>query len=513
MLTRLYSANPGGLHQEPIEVEVDVRRGLPKFEIIGCVENATKEGKSRILSALKNSSYELNEQKITVNLAPSGLPKLGAGFDLPIALGILTSSGIIKDHTTLKNTFLFGEVGLNGRIKNVPQTFCYFSIAKAFRFSQIICSRESLEFAHPLGDMPVTAAATLGELVDHLNGQKPIQLPPADLPGTLTPAYNTSALDFSVIRGQDEAIRALTIAAAGGHHILLIGPPGVGKTLLSRCFQGILPNLTDQQAYETQHLYSLANIERPPTLFTLPPYRSPHHSISYAGLVGGGSREVLPGEVSLAHNGILFLDELGEFRRDALEALREPLETGTVSISRARHRISFPSRFQLLASSNPCPCGYWGIRGRQCHCSAFQLLKFRSKFSGPLFDRIDMHIPLRSVGVDEIEGPRSKAPTTPELRDIIAHARQIQNDRLKKWGLFENSQIHETIFHDVCIAHDKAKTLLKKTIEHHQLSVRSYFRIFKVARTIADMDESDIIHTHHMEESIRYKTQNENFAL
>jgi magnesium chelatase family protein len=503
LIVKIISGAILGIESYPVEVEVDTSSGLPQFSTVGLPDAAVKESKDRIKSAIKNTGYRFPKHRVTVNLAPADIKKEGTGFDLPIAIGILAAEDIVG-RTKLKEYMLIGELSLDGRIKGVHGALSASYQAKNMGLKGIVVPRDNAVEAAMVEAIDVIAVDYLHHVVEYFNDVKDITPTTIDVSDLFTKSLLSSD-DFSDVSGQDQAKRALEIAAAGGHNIIMVGPPGSGKTMLARRLLTILPDPTIQEAIETTKIFSVAGlIEKKETVLTTRPFRAPHHSISDAGLVGGGHNP-RPGEISLAHNGVLFLDELPEFRRNVLEALRQPLEDGTVTIARAATTITYPASFMLIAAMNPCPCGYFTDPQRACRCTAQQIRNYRSKISGPLLDRIDIHIEVPAVRYKELS-----AQSTGESSEIIMkrvnRARDKQKQRFQNIGTNNNANMTNKAIKQFCVLDDDSHRLIEMAIDKLGLSARAYTRILKVARTIADLEEERNIRAHHISEAIQYRT-------
>ena len=503
MIVKIISGAILGIESYPVEVEVDTSSGLPQFSTVGLPDAAVKESKDRIKSAIKNAGYRFPKHRVTVNLAPADIKKEGTGFDLPIAIGILAAEDIVA-RTKLKEYMLIGELSLDGRIKGVHGALSASYQAKNMGLKGIVIPRNNAVEAAMVEAIDVIAVDYLHHVVEYFNGTKDITPTTIDVSDLFSKSLLSSD-DFSDVSGQDQAKRALEIAAAGGHNIIMVGPPGSGKTMLARRLLTILPDPTIQEAIETTKIFSVAGLlEKKETVLTSRPFRAPHHSISDAGLVGGGHNP-RPGEISLAHNGVLFLDELPEFRRNVLEALRQPLEDGTVTIARAATTITYPASFMLIAAMNPCPCGYFTDPQRTCRCTAQQIRSYRSKISGPLLDRIDIHIEVPAVRYKELS-----AQSTGESSEIIMkrvnRARENQKKRFKTIGTKNNANMTNKEIKIFCALDDDSHRLIEMAIDKLGLSARAYTRILKVARTIADLEEERDIQAHQISEAIQYRT-------
>jgi magnesium chelatase family protein len=500
MISRITTATIHGIDGIKIDVEVDLSYGLPAFNIVGLPETAVKESKERVRAAIRNSGFEFPGDRITINLAPADVRKEGSSFDLPIAIGILTSMNIIKEEV-IKDYLIAGELSLDGRIKGIHGVLPIAILTEKERIKHIIVPHENGREASVVQGINVYGATHLLDIVHFFKGDGDMERF-VNTKGTDDVGEKVDNLNFSDIKGQAQAKRVLEIAASGGHNILMIGPPGSGKTMLSRRLPTILPRLSYEEAIETTKIHSIAgflNAER--SLIVDRPFRAPHHSISDAGLIGGG-HVPKPGEVSLAHNGVLFLDEFPEFKRNVLNSLRQPLEDGDVTISRVTHAITFPARFMLVAAMNPCPCGYFGDTRRACMCSASQIHKYRSRISGPLLDRMDIHIEVPPVTIRELSLDREEEPSM-RIRERVVNARKIQSERFKGKRIYANSQMPTRIIKKHCRLDDSAHSLLEKAIEKFGLSPRAYHRILKVSRTIADLEAVEHIEEAHVAEALQ----------
>ncbi len=491
----------GGVLAALVEVEVDVAYGLPAFAIVGLPEGAVRESKVRVTAALNNCGYAIPPRKITVNLAPADLKKSGTAFDLSIALGLLAAAGLI-DVGRLEDLMVVGELGLDGTCRPVPGALPYALLAHRAGYGSMFVATENAAEAAVVKGIDVLPISSLPKAVMHLTGEQEI-LP---LPSTeIDLACITSDIDMADVRGQENAKRAVEVAAAGAHNMIMIGPPGSGKTMLARRLATIMPPLNFEEMLEVSAAHSvlgLTSAKRP--LVTTRPFRSPHHTVSDAGLVGG-CNPPRPGEVSLAHNGILFLDEMPEFKRHVLEVLREPLEEGAITISRAGGQTTFPAAFSLVSSMNPCPCGYYGSPDRPCTCTTQTVERYRSKISGPLIDRIDLHVEVPSVRVQELSGRPSREDSE-SVRARVLKARKIQNERFEENGTRANGQMTLKEIYTHCALDTAGRTLLERAIERLGLSARAYARILKVARTIADLAGEDALSPAHVAEAIGYRT-------
>jgi magnesium chelatase family protein len=510
MISKIFTATLYGIDGIKIDVEVDIAHGLPAFNIVGLPETSVKESKERVRAAVKNAGFEFPSDRITINLAPADVRKEGSSFDLPIALGILVSMGVIKKEA-LEGFIIAGELSLDGRIKGIRGILPIAILAFREKMNNIIVPLDNGAEASIVRGVNVFGAGHLLDIVHFLRGEG--DLAQFDAPGeTVAFSQRDDGLNFADIKGQSQAKRALEIAASGSHNILMIGPPGSGKTMLARRIPTILPPLVYEEAIETTKIHSIAGfLDEGKSLVTERPFRAPHHTISDAGLIGGGQTP-RPGEVSLAHNGVLFLDEFPEFRRNVLDALRQPLEDGSVTISRVAHSISFPARFMLIAAMNPCPCGYWGDKRRSCSCNGAQIRKYRSRISGPLLDRMDIHIEVPPVTIRELSMDNEEEPSE-HIRRRVAAARRIQEGRFRTKKLYANSQMTARAVKKYCTLNDEGRQILEKAMEKFALSPRSYHRILKVARTIADLEEKEQIEEPHIAEAIQYRVLDKRAAL
>ena len=494
-LAVIYSRGRSGIEAPLVTVEVHVANGLPALNIVGLPETAVKESKDRVRSAILNSHFEFPMQRITVNLAPADLPKEGGRFDLAIALGILAASGQLPN-THLHHFECVGELSLGGELRPINGVLP-IAIQARNNHRKLILPKENTAEAALIKDIEIIPAIHLLEVCAHLTGQHLIQMEfqREEL------ALSTAEVDFADVHGQYHVKRAFEIAATGAHNLIMIGPPGTGKSMIASRLPTILPFLTEQQAQESAAIASISDKGLNITNWLKPPYRAPHHTASAAALVGGGSNPK-PGEISLAHNGTLFLDELPEFDRKVLEVLREPLETGHITISRASRQVDFPARFQLIAAMNPCPCGYLGDTSGRCHCTSEQVVRYRAKVSGPLLDRIDMHLEVPRVSHEVLrKGSPNGEESSAEIRARVIIARSLAIERNGK----ANAALTAREVKQVCGLSEQSHHILEQAINKFGLSHRAYHRILKLARTIADLANSKNIETCHLGEAINYR--------
>ena len=465
-------------------------------------DQSVKESKERVRTAIKNSNFELPSRKIVINLAPADTKKEGSFFDLPIAIGILQNLGYINNESIIQTIFL-GELSLDGRLNKINGVLPMCIEAKNLGIKNVILPQENSQEASIVNGLNVIGVSSLGQAVNYLNKKEEI-LPSISNMEDIFSNNNQYSLDFADVKGQDEVKRALEVATAGGHNAMLIGSPGAGKTMVSRRIPSILPDLSFDEALEVTKIHSIAGIlpkEQP--IVTKRPYRAPHHTVSKSSLIGGG-KIPKPGEISLAHYGVLFLDELPEFKRETLEVLRGPLEDRTVTISRVSASLTYPCNFMLVASMNPCPCGYYGSKEKECTCSESQIAKYMSKISGPLLDRIDIQVKVNPVKYNKLS-TEAEEETSEQIRKRVNNARKIQLERYRKFGIFSNAELTQSLINQYCNLDDKCQKIMENAFEKLKLSARAYTRILKVARTIADLANSNDIKAIHLAEAINYR--------
>ncbi|RJP66728.1 MAG: ATP-binding protein [Ignavibacteriales bacterium] len=505
MLSKIYSSATYGIDAFLVEVETHCEKNLPGFIIVGLPDNAVKESRERVTAAIKNSDFPFPNKKFTINLAPADVKKEGSSFDLAIALGIMTSSEQLNNSPWFEDTIFLGELSLDGSIRSIKGALPIAAEAKKKGIKRIVLPEECSEEAAIVDGIEVIGISSFKELCLILTGESPATPVKVDK-DELFSSVNKYHVDFSDVKGQENVKRALEIAAAGGHNILMIGPPGSGKTMLARRMPTILPPLTLDEALETTKIHSIAGIlPREKALITERPFRSPHHTVSDAALVGGGSFP-RPGEVSFAHHGVLFLDELPEFKKNVLEVLRQPLEDGKVTVSRSKMSLEFPANFMLAAAMNPCPCGFYSDPTKQCTCSTPQIQKYMAKISGPLLDRIDIHIEVPAVKYRELSSTVVSEPSS-TVRARVMKAREVQIKRFSEFKhIYNNSGMGTKEIKYFCSLDTAGMEILKLAMSKLGLSARAYDRILKVSRTIADLDLCHNIQVNHISEAVQYRS-------
>mgnify|MGYP001049806317 CR=1 FL=1 len=499
ILTIIKSITLIGLNGYKVDVQVDVSNNMPKWEIIGLPDNSIRESKERVKAAIKNSGYELRSKKILVNLAPAEIKKEGSAFDLAIAIGILNNIGYIQNDQ-IDEYAILGELSLNGKVNEISGILPMCIELKRLGINKVILPKGNIKEATILKELQTYGVENLKEAVEFLNGQIKIE----NNIEIEKQKKEISQIDFSEVKGQENVKRALEIAAAGGHNCLMIGSPGSGKTMLAQRISSILPDMNFEESLEVTKIHSIAGMTKNSQIITKRPFRSPHHTASKVALVGGG-KEAKPGEISLAHRGILFLDELPEFNKNTLEVLRVPLEDRKVLISRANKNYEYPANFMLIASMNPCPCGYYGSSEKECTCSSNEINKYLRKISGPLLDRIDIQVEVSSIDYNKITNT-SKEETSEEIKLRVDKARKVQEERYKKYNIYSNSELTPSLIEKYCYLDEKSKDMLEKAFEKLHLSSRAYSRILKVARTISDLNGNENITINEIAEAIQYRS-------
>ena len=503
MLVKTYCAAVNGLEVTTVTVEVSMSRGV-QFHLTGLADTAVRESYDRIKAALINNGYKMPMMDITINLAPADIKKEGSGYDLPLAIGILAASNKI-DYTRLPQFMMVGELGLDGRLQPVRGALPIAIRARAEHYTGLIVPMQNVREAAVVNNIDIYGMEKLSDVVNFFNGDTSYQPTIVDTRREFYEQQNQFELDFSDVRGQESVKRSLEVAAAGGHNLMMIGPPGSGKSMMAKRLPSILPPLSLAESLETTQIHSVAGkLSRDTSLISQRPFRAPHHTISQVALVGGGSNPQ-PGEISLAHNGVLFIDELPELSRSVLEVLRQPLEDRRITISRAKYNVEYPCSFMLIASMNPCPCGYYGDPTHHCVCTPGQIQRYLNKISGPVLDRIDIHCEIQAVPFSELS-KMQPGENSDKIRERVIKARKIQEERFKQYrGIHCNAMMTEKMLHEYAEPDEQSMDMLRMAMERLKLSARAYTRILKVARTIADLEGSEKVQSHHIAEAIGYR--------
>ncbi|MFH1410247.1 MAG: YifB family Mg chelatase-like AAA ATPase [Patescibacteria group bacterium] len=501
MPSKIYSVALSGLDGQLVEIEVDTRMSIPSFSIVGLPDAAVMEAKERVMSAVKNAGLPLPRGRIVVNLAPADLKKVGPRYDLPIALGLIAFSNLILD-SSFKDTVFLGELALDGKVRPITGILVSTEFARRQGFKRIVVPKENAQEAAIIKGIQIIPVGHLKEAILYLNEQ----LYPLPIIPKVIEADPTATVDMSMVKGQAQAKRALEIAAAGGHNVLMKGAPGAGKTLMARALQGILPDMTQEEMLEVTRIYSVAGqLPQSQSLVSVRPFRVIHHTASAVSIVGGGSVP-MPGEITLAHRGVLFLDEVAEFPQEVLNVLRQPIEDGHITVSRAKATVTYPAKFCLVAAMNPCPCGYFGVekhKGR-CTCLRWKIKNYHQRLSGPFLDRIDIHLEVKPVEHAALIQSVTGTETSAEVRKRVNEAYRKQIERFKAHNITRNAEMNTSQIEKYCVLDAESKNLLHVAIDHLKFSARAYYRAIKMSRTIADLDNQERIHPRHVSEAIQY---------